>query len=138
MFKGHLDAAPIASVLFCLLIFVMLGTLVYTPGVTINLPPDALGDSPGVDGPVVSIAVDKAGQYYFENQVYRGTDLEKRLADEVQKSSTPLTLVIEADKDLSLEKFGAALKLGKAAGITSFKQAVLPGIFDAPHQQKPR
>ena len=39
--RGHLDAAPFAGVLFCLLIFLLLASLVYTPGVLINLPTSA-------------------------------------------------------------------------------------------------
>jgi biopolymer transport protein ExbD len=53
IFKGHLDAAPFAGVFFCLLIFVLLGTLVYTPGVRIELPVSAT-ELPGVSGATTS------------------------------------------------------------------------------------
>ena len=52
MFKGHLDAAPLASVFFCLLIFVLLASLIYTPGVRIELP-EAITGAPAVSGPTV-------------------------------------------------------------------------------------
>jgi biopolymer transport protein ExbD len=38
IFRGQLDAAPFACVFFLLLIFIIMGTLVYTPGVRIKLP----------------------------------------------------------------------------------------------------
>jgi biopolymer transport protein ExbD len=37
IFRGPLDPAPVASVILLLLIFMMLGSLVYTPGVLIKL-----------------------------------------------------------------------------------------------------
>ena len=51
IFRGQLDAAPFASVFFLLVIFVMLGTLVHTPGVRIDLPrADDLAGTDGADG----------------------------------------------------------------------------------------
>ena len=38
IFRGQLDAAPFAIVFFLLVIFLMLSSLVYTPGVHIELP----------------------------------------------------------------------------------------------------
>jgi biopolymer transport protein ExbD len=38
IFSSQLDAAPFATVAFLLVIFMMLGSLVYTPGVHIQLP----------------------------------------------------------------------------------------------------
>ncbi len=42
VFKGELNAAPLVSVLFLLLLFILFTTLVYTPGI-----PVTLDDSPG-------------------------------------------------------------------------------------------
>ena len=38
IFRGQLDAAPFASVFFLLVIFVMLGSVLQTPGVRVDLP----------------------------------------------------------------------------------------------------
>ena len=43
MFAGHLDAAPIACVLFCLFIFLLLALVVPVPGIPIRLPGGRVG-----------------------------------------------------------------------------------------------
>ena len=37
IFRGQLDAAPFAAVFFLLVIFMMLGSLVYTPGARLRV-----------------------------------------------------------------------------------------------------
>jgi hypothetical protein len=37
IFRGPLDAAPVAAVLMLLMMFMLLGSLVYTPGVLVDL-----------------------------------------------------------------------------------------------------
>ena len=137
MFKGHLDAAPLASVFFCLLIFVLLASLIYTPGVRIELP-EAYTGLPAVSGPTVAVAVDALGQYYFENRAVRGDELEKKLREKVQRSPQPLTLVVMADKRVTVDKLDAVLRVGSAAGILPdhFSQAMLPRVFEAAPESK--
>src|ERR1700753_1992818 len=89
--RGQLDAAPFAGVLFCLLIFVLLSSLVYTPGVPINLP-ESITALPGVDGPAVAVAMDPNGQLYFQNQIIVATNLLKKLQAEVARQNEPVTL----------------------------------------------
>jgi biopolymer transport protein ExbD len=67
IFRGQLDVAAFASVLFILLIFMLLHSqLVFTPGVPIRLPEaDGL---PGVKGDKRIVSIDASGQYYFDNR----------------------------------------------------------------------
>src|SRR5512138_2187267 len=67
IFRGQLDAAPLALVFFLLVIFLMLGSLVYTPGVRLQLP--VTEGLPGMDRPSVSVAIDASGRVYYQNQV---------------------------------------------------------------------
>jgi biopolymer transport protein ExbD len=39
IFRGQLDAAPLAGVFFLLILFVLLGNMLYTPGVLVQLDP---------------------------------------------------------------------------------------------------
>jgi biopolymer transport protein ExbD len=130
IYRGHLDATPFAGVFFCLLIFVLLGSLVYTPGVKIMLP-EAAGALPGVAGPVVQVAVGPNGQFYFENQPIQDASLEQRLKTEVSRQSEPLTLLVLADKDVTTEKWARLFDLARRAGIKQILEAVLPRPFDA-------
>ena len=38
IFRGQLDAAPFAALFFLLVIFLMVSSLIYTPGVRLELP----------------------------------------------------------------------------------------------------
>src|SRR3954464_7051831 len=99
LFRGQLDAAPFASVLFLLLIFLLLTTVVYTPGVRVQLP--VAKDLPGLEGRSVKVALSGSGQLYFENQTMDGKELRLRLAEIARRSAEPLTLILQMDKDVT-------------------------------------
>jgi biopolymer transport protein ExbD len=127
IFRGQLDAAPFASVFFLLVIFVMLGTLVHTPGVRIELP--QANDLPGTDAPTIAVAVDANGRLYFENRVIDRGDLLSRLRAAAKKSSEPLTLLVQADKAVTEESLVGVAALARTAGIHDLLLATLPPVF---------
>ena len=127
--RGHLDVAPFMLVFFLLLIFVMLCSLVYTPGVHVELP--VSNGLSGAEGPMLAVAMDKSGRLYFKNQEVSKSDLDKRLREEVRKSPEPLTLVILADKEAPWEDVRNLGLLASAAGITNALSADRPRAFDA-------
>jgi biopolymer transport protein ExbD len=131
LFRGHLDAAPFACVLFCLLIFILLSSLVYTPGVRITLP-TSNRVLPGVDGPTVVVAVDPNGQFYFKNQNITESNLLQGLRAEVAGQTEPITLVVQADKAVTVGQFDHLRELAASAGIKQIWQTVLPRPFDSP------
>lgn len=128
IFHGRLDAAPFAGVFFLLLIFLLLASLVYTPGVRIQLP-EAAG-LPGTEHPTLAVALDARGRYFFENQIIRRADLKARLQEAVKKSSEPLTLIVRADKSVSYEALIRLTLLAREAGIKEALLATLPRTFD--------
>lgn len=124
IFSGQFDAAPFAAVFFLLVLFVLLGLLVYTPGVSINLPLAA--DLPGTGHAVVAVAVDKAGQFYFDNQITTESALKSRLITAVKNSAEPLTLLVQADKTVSYETIIHLSLLAREAGMKEALLATLP------------
>lgn len=206
IFRGRLDAAPLAGVFFLLIIFMLLASLVYTPGIPIGLSANAGGASrPGkeislakngtvvfekktyatngleqlredlkrlpprttlvlrsapnapretierirdmarilelnlettgasIELPVsqnvigttnrtVVVAINIAGQYFFENQLISETKLKSQLTAEVQKTSSPLTLVVLADKGVEYDSIVHLAQLAEESGI---QQALL-------------
>ena len=126
--RGQLDAAPFASVFFLLVMVLLLPTLVYTPGVRIQLPASTT-DLPGVAGLRVAVAVDKTGRFYYENENIQPRDLQARLAEQVRKANAPLTLVIQADREVTAEMLVRLESLARAAGITQALQQTLPPLF---------
>ena len=120
----RLDAAPFAGVCFCLVIVLLLGQLLYTPGVRVQLP-EAAG-LPGTDQLTLSVALDGAGQLYFENQRISREDLAARLEAAVRHAGEPLTLVVRADKTASYNALIDLTLLARQAGIQQALLSVLP------------
>ncbi len=134
IFRGHLDVAPFAGVFFLLIIFLLLATLVYTPGFLIRLSKAPTVELSGVSGPTVAVAVDPNGQLYYENQPIQKEELRRRLIKAAQKSPEPLTLVIDADKAVTheMEIQLAELARDPKVNIGQVLWKTLPRIFDSP------
>jgi biopolymer transport protein ExbD len=127
IFRGQLDAAPFASVFFLLLIFVLMGSMVYTPGVRVELPRG--DDLPGPDQPTVAVAVDASGRFYFENKVIDRNQLQARLQAAVTNSAVPLTLLVQGDKAVTEESLVNLWMLARSAGFRDLWLATLPPLF---------
>lgn len=126
-FRGQLDAAPMAAVFFLLVMFLLLASLMYTPGVKIKLPVAA--GLPGVDGLRVTVAVDSSGKFYFQNQVVTETELSSRLTAVARSSSQPLTLIVQADEAVRNDTIIRLSLLAHDAGISEAVLATLPRPF---------
>ena len=120
IFRGQLDAAPLVGVFFLLVIFLLLASLVYTPGIPIQLP--ASQNTIVVTGPTIAVAINAAGQFFFENQMIGEPQLKAKLAVAATQSRSPLTLVVMADKGVQYEVVVHLAELAEQAGI---KQAFL-------------
>ena len=127
IFRGQLDAAPFAGVFFLLVMFLLLASLMHTPGVKIKLPVAA--DLPGADGPTLTVAVDANGRFYFENQLISEGELSKRLGAAAKKTSKPLTIVVQADEAVRNDTLIHLTLLARDAGIYEAMLATLPRPF---------
>lgn len=127
--RSQLDAAPLASVLFLLVLFVMLGSLVYTPGVHVELPvaemTTAANDLPGTDQPTFTIAVDAGNRLFHANQLISEAELKLRLAQAVTNAPGPLTLVVQADRTVTVDRYLQITLLARDAGIRHSLLAML-------------
>jgi biopolymer transport protein ExbD len=126
IFRGPLDAAPFAGVLFLLVMFMMLASLVYTPGARFELQLPQANGLPGTDKPSVSVAIDADGRLYYQNQWIEETELRGRLQNAARRSAQPLTLVVHADRYVTYDKFLRLALLGREAGISEALLATLP------------
>lgn len=129
--RSQLDFAPFAAFFFLLVIFVMLGAFITTPGVPLQLP--MADDLPGTDKPTVALAVDARNRLYYENQMVGEQQLENSLHTAVHRSKAPLTLVIQADKSVTYEQLLHLTLLARnpGIGITNILLATLPTATDA-------
>lgn len=136
--RGQLDAAPFAAVFFLLVIFLLLGSLLYTPGARLELQLPRADGLPGTDKPSISVAIDADGRLYYQNQWIEEKELRRRLQAAVQQSPEPLTLVVQADRAVSYETCLRLALLGRDAGISEALLATLPRPYDtAPPRSAP-
>jgi len=136
IFRGHLDAAPFVTVLFLLVIFLMISSLIYTPGIRLQLP--NADDLPGTDKKPVRVALDKNGGLYYENQFITDKDLKVSLREAAKKSSEPLTLVVQADSAVPYGRLVQLTLLAREAGISEAWLAALPRVLGAPALRSPK
>jgi biopolymer transport protein ExbD len=125
--RSQLDAAPFAAVFFLLVIFMMLGSLIYTPGARVELQLPRANGLPGTDKATVSVAIDADGRLYYENQWIEEKALRVRLQLAVRHATEPLTLVVQADKAVSYERLMRLTSLAHEVGIPEALLATLPG-----------
>ena len=130
LLRSQLDFAPFACVFFLLVIFLLLGSLLSTPGVRIDLP--VADNLTGTDKPTLTVALDANGRLYFQSQLIDENNLKTRLAGAVTNSVEPLTLVVQADKAVTQENLERLLALARAAGIQEALLARLPRAGGVP------
>jgi biopolymer transport protein ExbD len=136
--RSQLDVAPFAAVFFLLVIFMMLGSLVYTPGARLELQLPQADGLPGTDKPTVSVAIDADGRLYYENQWIEESNLRRKLQEAVAKSAEPLTLVVQADKAVSYEKCLQLALLAHDAGLSEAILATLPRPYATTPPRSPK
>jgi len=122
--------APFAAVLFLLVIFLMLGALLPTPGLSLHLP--VASDLPGTDKRTIAVAVDAASRFYFANQMVTEDKLKSALKAAAEKSREPLTLVIQADQAVTYDQLLHLALLAREAGIQDALLATLPRVATVP------
>ena len=137
--RSRFDVAPFAAVFFCLLIFLLLAALLPVPGLRMSLQPPTANDLPGVDRPVVAMAVDSQNRLYYENEMITERQLATRLR--AAAAHGPLTLIIHADKSVSYDELAHLALLARQPdaantnlGITQIVLATLPRLVDPTNQ----
>jgi biopolymer transport protein ExbD len=125
IFRGHLEIAPFASVFFLLVIFISLSSLMYTPGVKIQLP--RANDLPGLDKPSISVAVAADGRLFYANTNIAERNFRAELTNQVRKAAgKPLVLVLHADQHATYDTLLGVTIAARDAGITEALLATLP------------
>ena len=128
--RSPFEMAPFAAAFFLLSIFLLLGALLPTPGIPLQLiaPPGI----PGVGQPTVAVAIDATNRFYFQNQIVTSeTLLYSSLSNAVKNARAPLTLVIHADKSVTYDQLERLTLRARDAGITNALLATLPRPDDA-------
>lgn len=132
IFRGQLDVAPFMGVFLLMLLFVMLQRHITSlPGIPVSLP-EAV-DLAGVQAPAVTVVIDAEGQLYFDNRLVDNRQpgaLRELLAQAVAAAGHPITLIVQADRNVRLAAWTELNLTAREAGITDVLLAVrpLPGV----------
>lgn len=131
-FTGQLDAAPLASLFFLLLLFLLFHTyLAPPPGVRVELPVVGTPNLPGTANPWLAVTVDQVGRLYFESQVVTEEELAGRLATRVREQEEPVSLLVQADRRVPQEMVLRLHAVARDAGLREVVVATRPGLFEA-------
>jgi biopolymer transport protein ExbD len=85
IFRGQLDAAPVAGVLFLILIFIQISSLLYTPGVLVQL-----------QNPAAIIRITKDGRFQFGTNFFTQAQTnELRTALQNSAAGPPFDLQVD-------------------------------------------
>ena len=131
IYRGQLDVAPFAAIFFLMLCFFMMGSLLYTPGVTMQVTPPVADGFSGTDNPTITMAITASGQFIFDNKVVEESDLNSALQKKVAAAPNTkgLTLVVIPDKSVSYEVLTKVRSLAGDAGISEVLEAVRPSAY---------
>jgi biopolymer transport protein ExbD len=125
IFRGQLDASPFVGVLFLLVLFLLLHSrMVFTPGIPLSLP-SSTGWA-GATNVTVVVALDRAGQLYFRNQVTGEEELRHNLGLLAEREATPITLVLLADGSVANKTVVNLVTLARDVGIENTLLATRP------------
>jgi biopolymer transport protein ExbD len=94
------------------------------PGGRLDLP--VSGSLVLVTNPMVSLAINLAGQMYYKNQIITEAALERELQALVANSRQPLTLLILADRQVPYDRVVRAGAAARAAGVQQVLLATRP------------
>jgi biopolymer transport protein ExbD len=82
-----------------------------------------------VPNPVVVVGVNLNGQIFYQHQKIQEGALQVKLAEAVERASGPLTLLLQADRNLPVEKVTELSKIARKAGIAQVMIGTRPPVL---------
>ena len=103
------------------------GVGIKLPGSRLDLPDDA--GFAGAPNPVVVVGINLNGQIFFQHQKIQESALQARLAEAVKRTDGPLTLVLQMDRKLAVEKMTQLSKIARQAGVSKVLLQTKPALL---------
>ena len=113
IFRGQVDVVPLVGVLFLLLIFILLGSLIYTPGIPFRLD-DKLSNS-ATERHMLKISA--TGEIIFNGQTNSLSDMES-LRGEFKKLPKDSMVIVKAHADAPRQVLVEVRNLTRGLPIT--------------------
>jgi biopolymer transport protein ExbD len=128
VFRGQLDVAPFMAVFLLMLLFIVLRQqITFVPGLSVALP-EAVELS-GVQGPAVTVVLDRNGQIYFDNRLLPAGQpdaLKEYLRSAIEKAGHPVTLIVQQDREVKMDAWVQLCLAAREAGIRDVLLAAKP------------
>lgn len=119
VFRGQLDVAPFMGVFLLMLLFIVLRQqITFVPGLSVALP-EAV-DLSGIQGPAVTVIMDREGQVFFDNQMLNPAQpaaLTDFLRKTIERTGTPVTMILQADRNVPFGDLTRLSLMAREAGI---------------------
>ena len=100
------------------------GVALKLPGTRLE-PPDDAG-FPGAQNPLVVVGINLNGQIFFQHQLISEAALQERLTTAVRRVAEPTTLLLQADKNVPVDKIASLSRIARRAGIAELRLATKP------------
>ena len=144
VFAGRLDPVPLINLLFLLLIFFLISSsLVFQPGIPVDLPPAKNPTLNATDKLVITIT--RNGLIFFNDKKIEWGDLERELRNLVldskiatsRRNNTRITgiddksvrnpaVVLRADRNVAYERIMEVVSLARSLNLGVYMATALP------------
>ena len=111
-------------ILLLLIYFLLSSSFIVQPGIKVTLPRAAAGEVDKADK--IYLTVTKSEQLFLNGEIVSRSELGARLTA-LLKVAADKTVIIRADKDLTLEATVQVIDIAKMAGAQKFLIATEPG-----------
>lgn len=124
--RNKFDGMAFSIILGLIILFLLLqSSIIFKPGVSIQLPSPDTAQLPGIVGPTIVIGIDQNDQYYFNGKNVTLDNLMVTL--ERAREKNPVTsVVIVSDQEASINTFANLGALTYKAGLTNILIATNP------------
>lgn len=124
--KNRVDGTAFSTVLIFIIFFLLLeSSLIFKPGIAVNLPAPESVKLPGLTGPSLMIGIDHLGQYYLSGKALNPEEILKQLIRAKEKNADT-TIVIVSDKDTKVEALANLSAMTYQSGLQKVLIATRP------------
>jgi biopolymer transport protein ExbD len=124
---SEINTTPLVDVMLVLLVIFMVTAPLFTHAVKLDLP-QAKSQANPEKPDAVTIAIDREGQVFWNNQPLREEDLSARLIESAARSPQP-ELHLRADRDTRYQKIAQVMAAAQNAGLQKIGFVTDPHLF---------
>ncbi|WP_395823391.1 ExbD/TolR family protein [Collimonas sp.] len=122
---ADINITPMVDVMLVLLVIFIITAPLFTHAIKVDLP--TAQSAPAPEKPeMISLAIDRAGKMFWNDQPVQEGELASRLMDAAQRQPQP-ELQLRADKDTRYEILAQVMSLAQNNGLSKIGFVTVPG-----------